>query len=109
MRTTHEADRRYLEVLKAAADEGLTSVENALEQLLGKTRAVPGLGHLANLVQTSANPAKTAPEPVERRLQSCNSKITDRRQKLADAKQGEAHYAKVLQAYTERVRQLEEA
>lgn len=33
-RTTHEADRRYLEVLKVAADEGLTAVENALEALL---------------------------------------------------------------------------
>lgn len=37
-RTTHEADRRYLEVLKVAADEGLTAVENALEQLLGAPR-----------------------------------------------------------------------
>jgi transposase len=34
-RTTHEADRRYLEVLKVAAEEGMTAVENALEQLLG--------------------------------------------------------------------------
>jgi hypothetical protein len=38
MRTTHEADRRYLEVLKVAADEGLTTVENALEQLLAAPR-----------------------------------------------------------------------
>lgn len=30
-----EADRRYLEILKLAADEGQTPVENALEQLLG--------------------------------------------------------------------------
>jgi hypothetical protein len=39
VRTTPEADRRYLEVLKVAADEGITAVENALEQLLGAPRA----------------------------------------------------------------------
>ena len=38
-RTTHEADRRYLEVLKVAADVGLTAVENALEQLLAAPRS----------------------------------------------------------------------
>jgi hypothetical protein len=32
------ADRCYLEVLKVAADEGQTAVENALEQLLGAPR-----------------------------------------------------------------------
>ena len=35
-----EADRRYLEVLKVAADEGQTAVENALEQLLSAPRPV---------------------------------------------------------------------
>jgi hypothetical protein len=39
-RTRHDADRRYLEVLKVAADEGQTAVENALEQLLGAPRPV---------------------------------------------------------------------
>lgn len=34
-RTSTEANRRYLEILKVAADEGQTVVENALEQLLG--------------------------------------------------------------------------
>jgi hypothetical protein len=34
------ADRRYLEVLKVAADEGQTAVENALEQLLGAPHPV---------------------------------------------------------------------
>ena len=33
-RTSHEADRRYLEILKVAADEGQTVVDNALEHLL---------------------------------------------------------------------------
>jgi transposase len=33
-RTSHDADRRYLEILKVAADEGQTVVENALEHLL---------------------------------------------------------------------------
>jgi transposase len=39
-RVSHEADRRYLEILAVAADEGQTAVENALEQLLGAPRAV---------------------------------------------------------------------
>ena len=34
------ADKRYLEVLKVAADEGVTAVENALEQLLATPRGV---------------------------------------------------------------------
>ena len=33
-------DKRYLEVLKLAADEGVTAVENALEQLLATPRGV---------------------------------------------------------------------
>ena len=33
-------DKRYLEVLKVAADEGVTAVENALEQLLATPRGV---------------------------------------------------------------------
>jgi hypothetical protein len=35
-----DADKRYLEVLKLAADEGVTAVENALEQLLATPRGV---------------------------------------------------------------------
>jgi hypothetical protein len=35
-----EADRRYLELLKLAAEEGQTAVENALEHLLGSPRPV---------------------------------------------------------------------
>jgi len=34
------ADKRYLEILKLAADEGQTAVENALEQLLADPRGV---------------------------------------------------------------------
>ena len=39
-RTSAQADRRYLEILKVAADEGQTVVENALEQLLGAPHPV---------------------------------------------------------------------
>ena len=35
-----EADRRYLEILKLAADEGQAAVENALEHLLGAPHPV---------------------------------------------------------------------
>ena len=52
MRTTHEADRRYLEVLKAAADEGLTSVENALEQLLAAPHPVVSAVEVRALLAT---------------------------------------------------------
>lgn len=34
------ADKHYLEILKLAADEGQTAVENALEQLLATPRGV---------------------------------------------------------------------
>jgi hypothetical protein len=34
------ADKRYLEILELAADEGVTAVENALEQLLADPRGV---------------------------------------------------------------------
>lgn len=37
-RTSREADKRYLEILKVAADEGQTPVENALEHLLAGPR-----------------------------------------------------------------------
>ena len=39
-RESHEADRRYLEILAVAADAGQTAVESALEQLLGAPRGV---------------------------------------------------------------------
>ena len=39
-RAGHEADKRYLEILKVAADEGQTPVENALEHLLAGPRPV---------------------------------------------------------------------
>lgn len=40
VRVGGDADKRYLEVLKVAADEGVTAVENALEQLLATPRGV---------------------------------------------------------------------
>lgn len=39
-RVGSDADKRYLEVLKLAQDEGVTAVENALEQLLAAPRGV---------------------------------------------------------------------
>jgi len=51
-RTTSEADRRYLEVLKLAADEGLTVVENALEQLLLAPRPVISVKEVRRMMDT---------------------------------------------------------
>lgn len=46
------ADRHYLEVLKVAADEGQTAVENALEQLLGAPRPVISAAEVRAMLDT---------------------------------------------------------
>jgi transposase len=50
-RTTHDADRRYLEILKLAADEGQTVVENALEQLLGAPQPVISAAEVRGMLE----------------------------------------------------------
>lgn len=47
-----DADRRYLEILKVAAGEGLTAVENALEQLLGAPRPVVSATEVKGMLET---------------------------------------------------------
>lgn len=47
-----EADRRYLEILKLAADDGQTAVENALEHLLGDPRPVVTVTEVRGLLDT---------------------------------------------------------
>ena len=47
-----DADKRYLEVLKVAADEGQTAVENALEQLLAAPRAVVSAKEVTAMLDT---------------------------------------------------------
>ena len=47
-----EAERRYLEVLKVAADEGQTAVENALEQLLSAPRVVISAKEVKGMLDT---------------------------------------------------------
>ena len=47
-----DADRRYLEVLKVAADEGQTAVENALEHLLGAPRPVISAQEVKGMLET---------------------------------------------------------
>ena len=51
-RVSHEADRRYLEILKVAADEGQTVVENALEHLLAAPRPFISAGEVLGLLDT---------------------------------------------------------
>ncbi|MEO0017258.1 MAG: hypothetical protein RLZZ522_541 [Verrucomicrobiota bacterium] len=51
-RTSVEADRRYLEILKVAADEGQTVVENALEHLLAAPRAVISAKEVLAMIDT---------------------------------------------------------
>jgi transposase InsO family protein len=46
------ADKRYLEVLKVAADEGVTAVENALEQLLATPRGVISAKEVMGILDT---------------------------------------------------------
>ncbi|MBV5276769.1 transposase family protein, partial [bacterium] len=45
------ADKRYLEILKLAADEGQTAVENALEQLLATPRGVVSAKHVREVLE----------------------------------------------------------
>jgi hypothetical protein len=47
-----EADRRYLEILKVTADEGLTVVENALEHLLAAPRPVISATEVLSMIET---------------------------------------------------------
>jgi len=47
-----EADRRYLEILKMAAHEGQTVVENALEHLLGDPRPVVNAAEVRGMLDT---------------------------------------------------------
>jgi transposase len=47
-----DADKRYLEVLKLAADEGQTAVENALEQLLATPRGVVSSKEVRGMLDT---------------------------------------------------------
>jgi transposase len=51
-RVSHDADRRYLEILKVAADEGQTVVENALEHLLGVPHPVISAAEVLGLIDT---------------------------------------------------------
>jgi len=51
-RANSDADRRYLEILKVAADEGQTAVENALEQLFGAMNPVINAQEVRGLLET---------------------------------------------------------
>ncbi len=51
-RTTNDADRLYLEILKVAADEGQTAVENALEHLFGAPKPVISAVEVLNMLDT---------------------------------------------------------
>jgi len=51
-RNSVQADRRYLEILKMAADEGQTVVENALEHLLAAPNPVISAKEVLDLIDT---------------------------------------------------------
>jgi len=51
-RVSAQADRRYLEILKVAADEGQTVVENALEHLLSVPHPVISAEEVLGLIDT---------------------------------------------------------
>jgi len=51
-RVSPQADRRYLEILKVAADEGQTVVENALEHLLSAPHPVISAEEVLGLIDT---------------------------------------------------------
>ncbi len=74
-RTTSEADRRYLEVLKLAADEGQTAVESALEQLLLASRPVITVKEIKAMLDTWRDLEREWRErpPLEVRLEDYDS------------------------------------
>ena len=51
-RTSSDADRRYLEILKVAADEGQSAVENALEHLFAAMKPVITAQEVRDLLDT---------------------------------------------------------
>jgi len=51
-RTNSDADRRYLEILKVAADEGQSAVENALEHLFGAMKPVITAQEVRDMLDT---------------------------------------------------------
>ena len=51
-RSGGDADRRYLEILKVAADEGQTAVENALEHLFGEPQPVITAAEVRDMLDT---------------------------------------------------------
>lgn len=63
------ADRAYLEILKVAADEGQTVVENALEQLLAAPNETVSAANVRDLLETWRDLAREsrhrAPMPVD--------------------------------------------
>ena len=52
LRTNSNADRRYLEILKVAADEGQSAVENALEHLFGAMKPVITAQEVRDMLET---------------------------------------------------------
>lgn len=48
----HVADVRYLEILQLAADEGISAVENTVEELLSAPKAVVNASEVSNLLRT---------------------------------------------------------
>jgi hypothetical protein len=48
----HVADVRYLEILQLAAEEGLSAVENTVEELLSAPKAVVSAAEVVTLLRT---------------------------------------------------------
>ena len=81
-----------------------------LDRVLEALHTMPELAAVAKVIQDArGGPKKEGPEPMERRLHSCTSRLVDRRTKLAEARDVHAYHAKALQACAEHVRGLEGA
>lgn len=85
-RTTSEADRRYLEVLKLAADEGQTAVESALEQLLLAPRPVITVKEIKTMLDTWRDLEREWRErpPLEVRLEDYDSLLDGCKESAGD-------------------------
>lgn len=85
-----EADRRYLEILKVAADEGQTVVENALEHLLSAPNPALSAGAVLGMLDTWRDLQRQWRErpPLEVRLEDYDALLDGVREDGTEAHSG---------------------
>ena len=93
-RTSVDADRRYLEVLKVAADQGVTAVENALEQLLAAPHATITAAEVCAMLETWRDLQQQwrARPPLEVRLEDYDALLSGEEDEQDEQSEKEVAY-----------------